>query len=82
MSMLDRGQIESTLLIVALAASVAGCAHDDRPFATTAPAGTAAAATKATDDFKCTQVMDVSVTSDWFNAGFENSLDNTRWQVK
>ncbi len=26
--------------------------------------------------------MGVSVTGDWFNAGFENGLDNARWQVK
>jgi hypothetical protein len=81
MSMLDRGRIESTLVIVALAAFVAACAHDDSPPATTAPAGAAAAAARATDDFKCTQVMGVSVTGDWFNAGFENGLDNARWQV-
>src|SRR5688572_23718258 len=80
--MQQRGRIESTLVIVALAASVVGCAHDDRPPATTPSSGTAAAAAKATDDFKCTQVMGVSVTGDWFNAGFETGLDGNRWQVK
>jgi hypothetical protein len=80
--MQQRGPLESTLVLVALAASVVGCAHDDRPPAATVPATPAAAATKATDDFKCTQVMGVSVTGDWFNAGFENAVDNARWQVK
>ena len=55
------------------------CAHDDW-----VPASAAAtpATASAGDDFKCTQVMGVSVTGDWFNAGFENGLDNGRWQVK
>ena len=64
----------------------AACAHEERP--PTAPATTSAAASatsaasaSAADNFTCTQVMGVSVTGDWFNAGFENGVDNARWQV-
>jgi rhamnogalacturonyl hydrolase YesR len=32
--------------------------------------------------FTCTEVIGVSVTGDWFNAGFEEGLDNSRWQVR
>jgi hypothetical protein len=32
-------------------------------------------------DFVCNQVMGVSVTGDWFTAGFESALDDGRWQV-
>jgi hypothetical protein len=31
--------------------------------------------------FECTQVMGVSVTGDWFGAGFEDGLDGERWQA-
>jgi hypothetical protein len=30
--------------------------------------------------FVCTQVMGVSVTGDWFGAGFEDGIDAERWQ--
>jgi hypothetical protein len=61
------------VLAIVTATSLLACAHEDRT-----PAVTASAA----DDFKCTQVMGVSVTGDWFNAGFETVVDNARWQVK
>jgi hypothetical protein len=32
-------------------------------------------------DFVCNQVMGVSVTGDWFTAGFESAVDDGRWQV-
>jgi hypothetical protein len=32
-------------------------------------------------DLVCNQVMGVSVTGDWFTAGFESALDGDRWQV-
>src|SRR5215207_2153747 len=64
-------------------ALVAACAHDDRtPAASTGATSTSAAKAAAADNFTCTQVMGVSVTGDWFNAGFENAVDNARWQVK
>ena len=75
--------LRASLVFVALAIAAA-CAHDDRPLAPSAPPATTAvtgAPAKAAD-FTCTQVMGVSVTGDWFNAGFENGLDNARWQVK
>jgi hypothetical protein len=31
--------------------------------------------------FTCTQVMGVSVTGDWFGAGFEEAVDSRRWQA-
>jgi len=31
--------------------------------------------------FVCTQVMGVSVTGDWFGAGFESGNDDARWQA-
>ena len=34
------------------------------------------------DDFTCTEVIGVSVTGDWFLAGFEDGLDGNRWQVR
>lgn len=34
------------------------------------------------ETFACTQVMGVSVTGDWFNAGFESGNDDERWQAK
>jgi len=30
--------------------------------------------------FECTQIMGVSVTGDWFGAGFEDGIDGGRWQ--
>ena len=34
------------------------------------------------DAFTCTEVIGVSVTGDWFGAGFEDGLDGSRWQVR
>lgn len=66
--------------------TVLACAHEDRPPAAAIPGGGSMAAVPAparvADDFTCTQVMGVSVTGDWFNAGFENAVDSARWQVK
>jgi hypothetical protein len=36
----------------------------------------------ASDDFVCTEVLGVSVTGDWFGAGFEKGIDEGRWQVR
>jgi hypothetical protein len=33
------------------------------------------------EPFSCTQVMGVSVTGDWFGAGFEQGVDGDRWQA-
>jgi hypothetical protein len=41
--------------------------------------GSAEAAAPA--PFVCTQVMGVSVTGDWFGAGFEDGIDGSRWQA-
>jgi lysophospholipase L1-like esterase len=40
------------------------------------------ASTTADDDFVCTEVIGVSVTGDWFGAGFEEGIDGDRWQVR
>jgi hypothetical protein len=36
----------------------------------------------ATGPFTCNQVTGVLLTSEWYNAGFENGVDNARWQIK
>jgi hypothetical protein len=41
----------------------------------------AATAETHTDAFVCTQIMGVSVTGDWFGAGFEEGIDGSRWQA-
>jgi hypothetical protein len=33
------------------------------------------------EKFTCTQIMGVSVTGDWFGAGFEDGVDNKRFQA-
>lgn len=58
------------------------CAHPE----SAAPPGARASAASSTSagEYICTQIMGVSVTGDWFNAGFEQGLDklaNDRWQV-
>jgi hypothetical protein len=37
---------------------------------------------RASEEFVCTEVLGVSVTGDWFGAGFENGIDGDRWQVR
>jgi hypothetical protein len=32
--------------------------------------------------FTCTEIIGVSVTGDWFSAGFEKGLDGSRWQAR
>jgi hypothetical protein len=32
--------------------------------------------------YQCTEVIGVSVTGDWYNAGFEEGIEGSRWQVK
>jgi len=39
-------------------------------------------AAQASDDFVCTEVLGVSVTGDWFGAGFESGIDGSRWQAR
>jgi len=41
-----------------------------------------AKATGAGSGFVCTEIIGVSVTGDWFDAGFENGLDGSRWQAR
>jgi hypothetical protein len=33
-------------------------------------------------EFVCTEVIGVSVTGDWFGAGFEDGIDGSRWQAR
>lgn len=42
----------------------------------------AASPSARAEDFVCTEVLGVSVTGDWFGAGFENGIDGDRWQVR
>jgi len=42
----------------------------------------ASAAAPAAGDFVCTEILGVSVTGDWFSAGFEDGLDGARWQAR
>jgi hypothetical protein len=44
------------------------------------PATTLAAASP--EPFVCTEVIGVSVTGDWFGAGFEDGIDGGRWQAR
>ncbi len=37
---------------------------------------------EAADEFVCTEILGVSVTGDWFGAGFEKGIDEGRWQVR
>ncbi len=62
-------------LIFAVAFALLACAHRE-------PAPPAASVVPAapSGSFACTQVMGVSVTGDWFGAGFENGID-ARWQA-
>jgi D-psicose/D-tagatose/L-ribulose 3-epimerase len=46
------------------------------------PAGLATIPAPASEDFTCTEILGVSVTGDWFGAGFENGIDGDRWQVR
>jgi hypothetical protein len=32
--------------------------------------------------FVCTEILGVSVTGDWFGAGFEEGIDGSRWQAR
>jgi len=41
----------------------------------------ATAAPGSADAFVCTQIIGVSVTGDWFGAGFEDGIDGSRWQA-
>jgi hypothetical protein len=41
----------------------------------------AARAAPKKGEFVCTQVIGVSVTGDWFGAGFESGNDDARWQA-
>jgi hypothetical protein len=43
-----------------------------------AVAGDAASAS----GFRCNQVIGLMVTGEWYNAGFENVVDNARWEIK
>jgi hypothetical protein len=42
---------------------------------------TAEAKAPAAESYVCTQIMGVSVTGDWYNAGFEDGVDNDRFQA-
>jgi hypothetical protein len=42
----------------------------------------AANAVATSNDYTCTEILGVSVTGDWFGAGFENGIDGDRWQVR
>ena len=44
--------------------------------------GVADSAADAPLDFKCNQVTGLTLTREWYEAGFENGVDNSRWQLK
>jgi hypothetical protein len=68
--------LPTCVLLTLLLAMNGACAHRDP-----APAGRAQAAAAAGNDYRCTQVIGVSVTGDWWNAGFEKGINGDRWQV-
>lgn len=52
-------------------------------FLALAAAGAAARPAAAGDGhFVCTEILGVSVTGDWFGAGFEKGIDGSRWQAR
>jgi hypothetical protein len=80
-------------LVLALALAPAACSNADGTGGDAQPQGDAGrdvpVATDVADavevasgrDFVCNQVMGVSVTGDWFTAGFETAVEDGRWQV-
>ena len=74
----------SAILWMCLAAALAACAS---PAAPALDAGAAAAADVALADalsshsFTCNQVIGLSVTGEWYAAGFETFVDDSRWQA-
>jgi hypothetical protein len=67
--------VKLTMLAATLVTTSSACAHRDA-----APGGQPAAAA-AGSGYRCTQVIGVSVTGDWWNAGFEKGINGDRWQV-
>jgi len=49
-----------------------------------APAGNGGGGTSPPQTFACSSVLGLMLTSQWYNAGFEQApgIDNTRWQLK
>ena len=41
-----------------------------------------AAGSDGSEGFVCTEILGVSVTGDWFGAGFEKGIDDGRWQAR
>jgi hypothetical protein len=39
-------------------------------------------AVATSNEYSCTEILGVSVTGDWFGAGFESGIDGDRWQVR
>lgn len=70
------GRVRGFWLVSLAVVLAAACAHREGPV----PAAARAAAAGA-DDYRCTQVIGVSVTGDWWNAGFEKGINGDRWQV-
>ena len=46
------------------------------------PSASPAPAAPVPGAFVCTEILGVSVTGDWFGAGFEDGLDGARWQAR
>ena len=71
-------------LLVAFTFAAAAC-HAETPPETPAAAPTALPAraeqTPASIDFRCTAVLGLAVTSEWYRAGFEELVEDDRWQA-
>jgi hypothetical protein len=56
-------------------------ATDAEAPAPTTPADAGPAATPAGGPFTCTLIIGIQATGQWYGAGFENLVDNARWEV-
>jgi len=68
---------------LALALGVAACHGEAPPEAPTAAATEVPSAPAATApaDYRCTVVLGLAVTSEWYRAGFESLVDDARWEA-
>ena len=71
---------DSTTTSDASSSGAAGAAADSGPGPQLPDAAREGAAQAS--GFACTQVIGLVLTSEWYLAGFENGIDNARWQLK
>jgi hypothetical protein len=67
--------------VAALAAALATVAPAARGHAMLAPGLRSAAPAPLASPFRCTLLLGVAVTGEWFGAGFEGLVDDARWEA-